>query len=178
MKYPLLIWPWGGRMSWALPAGPGRNENLYSPIMLDNSVNWFYWNLISADRFCWQQVTENSSHFCPERWGYRTPQSKNWGYRYLRKLRPWTEQWEVMLDTCFVPQLGRVLSTMPLRPRINRRHQPVVTPFCQCLSVLKLRRHVRVTLCSSSRTWSPPELDAWRQWRSGLLWRECDNALR
>ena len=43
---------------------------------------WFYCNLISADRFCWQQVTANSSPFRPEKRGYCTRQSKKRRYRY------------------------------------------------------------------------------------------------
>jgi len=42
----------------------------------------FYYNLISANSLCWQQVTANSSLFRPEKWRYGTPQSKKWGYRY------------------------------------------------------------------------------------------------
>ena len=53
-----------GRASWAFPAGSRTRFNC---------------NLISADRLCWQQITENSSPFRPEKWGYGTPQSKKWG---------------------------------------------------------------------------------------------------
>ena len=71
---PLLIWLLGlGERQYELSQrgpwpSPGRK--------------WFYCNLNSADRLCWQQVTANSSPFRPEKWGYGTPQSKKWGYRY------------------------------------------------------------------------------------------------
>ena len=50
---------------------------------------WFYCNLISVDRFCWQQILHL---LVLKSEGYCTPQSKKWGYRYhsprtLRKLR-------------------------------------------------------------------------------------------
>jgi len=32
-----------------------------------------------ADNPCWQQVTANSSSFCPKKWGYSTLQTKKWG---------------------------------------------------------------------------------------------------
>ena len=51
---------------------------------------YMHCNLISADRLCWQQATANFSPFRLEKWGYGTPQSKKWGYRYPsypRKLR-------------------------------------------------------------------------------------------
>jgi len=44
---------------------------------------WFYCNLFSADRFCWQQVTANSLPSCHEKWGVLYPSvQKNWKYRY------------------------------------------------------------------------------------------------
>jgi len=43
---------------------------------------WFYNNLFSADRFCWQQVTANSSPFCPEKWGVLYPSVQKVGGRY------------------------------------------------------------------------------------------------
>ena len=35
--------------------------------------------LISADRLCSQQVTANSSPFCPEKWGTRAAQPRGMG---------------------------------------------------------------------------------------------------
>ena len=58
----------------------------------ENRPKWFYCNLISADRFCWQQMTDNSSPFYHEKWGYCTSQFIKRGYRYFsypRKLRLW-----------------------------------------------------------------------------------------
>jgi len=51
------------RAAWALPARSGRSPGR----------KWFYCTLFSADRFCWQQVTANSSPFCPEKWGVLYP---------------------------------------------------------------------------------------------------------
>jgi len=44
-------------------------------------VVWFYCNLVSADCFCWQPITANSSPFHLETWGYGTAVQKV-GYEY------------------------------------------------------------------------------------------------
>jgi len=68
------------------------------------SRKWFYYNLISADRLHWQQVTANSSPFRPEKWGYCTPQSKKWGY--------WYPSYPHKLRLCVIP-LGQITTRKP-----------------------------------------------------------------
>ena len=72
-----------GRASWALLAG-SRAEPV-SP-----GRKWFYCNLISADRLCWQQVTANSSPFRPDPC---TPQTKTLGYRYYYAYAVHPKKW-------------------------------------------------------------------------------------
>ena len=56
-KYPLLIRLWSLRERHP-QRGPGRSTGRKR----------FYYNLISADRLCWQQLAANSIPFRPEKW--------------------------------------------------------------------------------------------------------------
>jgi len=70
---------WGGI---SLPTCSGVWESIMSSpsgIRGWAPIENFYCDLISADQFCWQQVTANSQPFRPERWWYGTSQSKKWG---------------------------------------------------------------------------------------------------
>jgi len=86
-KYPLLIWLMGlGESHELSERGPG-----WSP-----GWKWFYCNLNSADRLCWQQVTANSSPFRPEKWGYGTPQSKSGGTGTPRTPANYAYAWDIL----------------------------------------------------------------------------------
>ena len=66
--------PQGTRMGRTYPTrGLGVRQEL--------CVVWFYCNLVSADCFCWQPITANSSPFHLETWGYGTAVQKV-GYEY------------------------------------------------------------------------------------------------
>ena len=62
----------GGELGWRLPfsTDSGVRESVVSS---SSDRKRFYYNLISADRLCWQLVTTNSSLFLPQKVGIWYP---------------------------------------------------------------------------------------------------------
>ena len=116
---------------------------------------WFYCNLISADRLCWQQVTANSSPFRPEKWRYCTPQSKKWGYRYpsyirlyVCKLRLWylsrypcTVSWSV--STVRPTRRSRMAERKTRQCAMFGRRKASASSDCVSVSVVPVRNQDR-----------------------------------
>jgi len=89
-----LVPRWEGRRMVSLPIRIGglvEHPELFQwgPEHSLSRKCFLYFNL-HIGRLCWQQVTTNSSHFHPEKWGYSTPPSKKYQYpSYPYKLRLW-----------------------------------------------------------------------------------------